>query len=184
MMRASTYRDRSKTMKSIPTILSPILGLGLLAAPLIPAAAQNTPFIDPVSIEQAVAQFTGAVTGSAGGARGQIDRRLRLTRCTSPLDLRLYGTRQDSVAVSCPDPSGWRIFVPLVKAAAAPAAQELVGRGDIVSIAIEGRGFSVAQSGEALEGGAAGDWIRVKPPGKSEAIRARVERPGKVVIPM
>lgn len=174
-------------MKYISTHFPPILGLavlGLLASPLMPLAAQSQQFTDPGSIDQAVARFTGAATGDAGGARSQIDRRLRLARCRSPLDLELYGTRQDSVAVSCPDPAGWRIFVPLMKATLAAATRELIGRGDIVSIAIEGRGFSVAQTGEALEGGAAGDWIRVKPPGKTEAIRARVERPGKVVIPM
>lgn len=158
--------------------------LALLASPVMPLAAQNQEFTDPGSIDQAVARFTGAATGDAGGARSQIDRRLRLARCRSPLDLQLYGTRQDSVAVSCPDPAGWRIFVPLAKAAPAAATRELIGRGDIVSIAIEGRGFSVAQAGEALESGSAGDWIRVKPPGKAEAIRAKVERPGKVVIPM
>lgn len=174
-------------MKYFSTLFPPTLGLavlGLLASPLMPLAAQGQQFTDPGSIDQAVARFTGAATGDAGGARSQIDRRLRLARCRSPLDLELYGTRKDSVAVSCPDQAGWRIFVPLMKAAPAAATRELIGRGDIVSIAIEGPGFSVAQAGEALEGGAAGDWIRVKPPGKTEAIRARVERPGKVVIPM
>ncbi len=172
-------------MKYLSTHFPPTLGLavlGLLAFPLMPLEASGQQFTNPASIDQAVAHFTGAAIGQAGGARSQIDRRLRLARCNSPLDLDLYGSRHDSVAVSCPDPAGWRIFVPLVKAVPAAAAQELIGRGDIVSIAIEGPGFSVAQAGEALEGGAAGDWIRVKPAGKAEAIRARVERPGKVVI--
>lgn len=158
----------------------------LLLAPVMPLHAQSQQFTDPALVDQEVSRFTGVPIGQTGGARSQIDRRLRLVRCQRPLDLALYGTQQNSVAVSCPDPSGWRIFVPLL-AAAAPtgaAVQELVSRGDNVSIAIEGRGFSVAQSGEAMESGGAGDWIRVKPPGKAEAIRARIERPGKVVIPL
>jgi flagella basal body P-ring formation protein FlgA len=50
-------------------------------------------------------------------------------------------------------------------------------------IAVRGRGFSVQQPGEAVEGGAVGDWIFVRTAPKAEALRARIERPGLVVIP-
>jgi flagella basal body P-ring formation protein FlgA len=56
---------------------------------------------------------------------------------------------------------------------------------------VRGRGFTVQQSGEAVEGGSIGDWIAVRTdprPGsrgsaRGEAIRARIERPGLAVIP-
>lgn len=160
-----------------------------LCLALLPATlnAQSAQFTDPAAIDREVERFTGAARGTPGGARAPVDRRLRLTRCGSYLSLSLYGAREDSVQVSCPDGAGWRIFVPLAKASATAAAaqsQQMVARGDRVSIAIEGRGFSIVQSGEAVEGGAAGDWIRVQPPGKTETVRARIERPGRVVIPL
>ena len=146
--------------------------------------AQSGAFVDPAAIDKAVLEFTGKPIGAAGGARTPVDRRLRLASCFSPLRLVLFGRRQDSIQVSCPDAGGWRIFVALTRAAAAPAAKALIAKGDRVTIAVEGRGFSVVQSGKALEAGGVGDWIKIAPPGKSETIRARVERPGRVVIPI
>ena len=40
----------------------------------------------------------------------------------------------------------------------------------------------VQQSGEAMEAGAQGEWIRVRPSGTRETLRARIEEPGRVVI--
>ncbi len=157
----------------------------ILTALSMPAHAADGRFADPAAIDREVEQFTGAAIGTPGGARAPVDRRLRLARCSSYLAIELYGSRGDSVAVRCPDAGGWRIFVPLVKIATVAArSAELVSRGDSVSIAIEGRGFSILQTGEAMEGGGAGDWIAVQPPGKVETVRARIERPGKVVIPV
>ena len=48
---------------------------------------------------------------------------------------------------------------------------------------VRGRGFSVQQPGEAMEGGAVGDWIFVRTARKAEPLRARIERPGLAVIP-
>ena len=59
---------------------------------------------------------------------------------------------------------------------------EIVARGDLVSIVVEGPGFMVQQSGEAMEAGAQGEWIRVRPSGTRETLRARIEEPGRVVI--
>lgn len=95
------------------------------------------------------------------------------------------------IRVECNAGAGWRIFVPINadgSTAAGPAAPQVpvtvVERGQIISIAIEGRGFSIAQQGEALEDGAIGAWIRVRPEGNREALRARIVNPGRAVIPL
>lgn len=165
--------------------------LFLLAVPLasFPAAAQDTRFADPGAIDAVLAAFTGAPPGTPGGAQHPVDRRLRLAACAQPLDLAWHGRRADMVRVECNGSASWRIFVPVNAgdgasgaAAAAPAAA--VERGQIISIVIAGRGFSVAQQGEALEEGAIGQWIRVRPEGQREALRARIDTPGRAVIPV
>ena len=145
-----------------------------------PAAAQN--LADPAAIDRAVEQFTGAAIGMDGGAAAPVDRRLRLQACPAALALRLYGTRQNTVEVACPAPGGWRIYVPLIGAGTAVAAP-VIQRGDAVTIRLGGDGFTLSQPGEALEAGAAGSWIRVRPLGPgAQPLRARVERPGLVGI--
>jgi len=153
----------------------------LAAAGAAPAAAAG--FADPSEIDRAVAQFTGAAIGSQGGARLPVDRRLKLARCATPLALEWYGRGQDTVLVRCPVAGGWRLFVPIERApaAAATAAQEVIARGERVSIDVRGKGFTLSRQGEALEAGAIGEWIRVRPVGtKTDPIRARVLQPGKV----
>ncbi len=169
-------------MKYCKRTLSVIFA-SLVAAPSA-GSAQSGRFTDPASIDLAVAEYTGAPIGVAGGAQVPVDRRLKLGVCGSSLAIKPYGRTQGSLQVSCLDAGGWRIFVPLVQHAQAEAAPNLITKGDRVSIAVQGRGFSVAQSGRALESGAAGDWIRVEPPGKGDVIRARIERAGRVVIPL
>ena len=52
--------------------------------------------------------------------------------------------------------------------------------------AVVGEGFSVRQAGEAMDAGAIGDWIRVRGlkngQAQGEAMRARITRPGEVVV--
>ena len=158
-------------------------GLALAALLPVPALAQGA-FADAASIDRAVVDFTGAPVGTPGGAGAPVDRRLRLAACSGPLALAFYGSRRDSVRVECPDAGGWRIFVALRAAASVAPAAQLIARGDMVSIVVAGGGFSVTQSGEAMEGGAQGEWIRVKPPGSAEPVRAQVVRPGRVNIPL
>lgn len=156
------------------------VGLALLA---------TAGFADLTSIDREVAQFTGAEIGQQGGAATPVDRRLRLAQCLSPLALS-WSQRRDSVVVQCPAAPGWRVFVPVRggSASAAPA----VNRGDAVTIAVQGDGFSVSQPGEALEGGAVGSWIRVRTAsvgsaaGKpaNDAMRAQILRPGLVSVPL
>ena len=155
---------------------------------LVVAAA--APFADLDAIDRQVAAFTGVAVGQPGGAARPVDRRLRLNPCTSSLSLTWYGQRRESVLVRCPDAGGWRLFVPVGGAVAGVTAVPVINRGDAVTIAVNGEGFSVSQPGEALESGAVGAWIRVRTMssgaarGNSDAMRAQVIRPGLVAVPL
>ena len=145
-----------------------------------PALAQS--FVDLGEIDRAVAAFTGAAQGTPGGAAQPLDRRLRLAPCPARFTLGWYGTRQDTVEVRCAVPGGWKLYVPLVAAAATAAAgPPAITRGDAVTISVSGAGFAVSQPGEAMESGVIGAWIKVRGPGQNAAVlRARVLRPGLV----
>lgn len=157
----------------------------IACAAAAPSSAQSSPFHDLVAIDRAVAAFTGGGIGEPGGATLPVDRRLRLAACRSPLSLDWQGNRQDTVLVQCPDAGGWRLFVALSgNARQAPAAAPAISRGEAVTITAAGEGFSVAQSGEALDSGALGSWIRVRTSARATPIRARIERPGLVVVPI
>ncbi|WP_158586810.1 flagella basal body P-ring formation protein FlgA [Aurantiacibacter zhengii] len=160
---------------------------------LLPASAlaQQGQFADPAAIDAEVAAFTGAAMGMPGGAQHPVDRRLRLANCPHPLALAWHGRGADMVRVECPSRSGWRVFVPVNRGSTtAPASaaraepQVVVERGQVMTIIVEGRGFVVSQQGEALEDGAIGQWIRIRPEGNREVIRAQVRTPQRAVIPL
>lgn len=168
-----------------------------LAHALIAAAAlwqAPAGFADLDLLDARVARFTGAATGTPGGAVQPLDRRLRLKPCAADPLLGWLGQRRETVVVQCPDPGGWRLFVPVGGAALAAmpglVQPPAIGRGDAVTIAVAGAGFSVSQPGEAMEAGAIGAWIRVRPlrqgqgSASAEPMRAQVERPGLVRVPL
>jgi flagella basal body P-ring formation protein FlgA len=153
------------------------------------AIAAAAPFADLDAVDRQVAQFTGAGIGQEGGATAAVDRRLRLNPCVSPLALSWRTQQRSTVMVQCPDAGGWRLFVPVKRAAPEPAALPAINRGDAVTIAVTGDGFSVSQPGEALESGAVGAWIRVRTATNTrsytkDSLRAKVVRPGLVGIPL
>lgn len=150
------------------------------------SAQEQTPsaITDPAAIDRAVIAFTGAGIGEVGGARVPADRRLRLAACAVPLDLGWYGNGRSSVAVSCPGPNGWRIYVATIAPQQQAAAERAVKRGDPITVLVRGRGFSVQQTGEAMENGAVGDWIGIRTERQGEPVRARIERPGLAIIPV
>ena len=159
--------------------------LAVLCANVAAAPVAAATFTDPAAIDREVAGFTGAAAGGVGGAV-PVDQRLRLAPCTAPLALTWRGDRHDTVLVQCPDAGGWHLFL-AVRGSSRPASGvAAVARGEQVTVAITGDGFTVSQSGEALESGVVGDWIRVSPvkDGKaaSDPIRAQVVRPGLVAI--
>ncbi len=153
---------------------------------LILAAA--TAFADLDAIDRQVAEFTGTPAGARGGATLPLDRRLRLRVCRSPLALSWRGADHATVVAECPDAGGWRLFVPVSAAAGEMGSAPAVNRGDAVTIAISGDGFSINQPGEALDSAPAGGWVRVRPAGggkgSGEPMRARVIRAGLVGIPL
>jgi flagella basal body P-ring formation protein FlgA len=160
---------------------------------LLAAAAASGAYTDLDAIDRQVAAFTGATVGEVGGALTPVDRRLRLQPCRNGIALSWRTTLQQSVVVQCGDINGWRLFVPVRRpapvAAAAPVpVPDAVNRGDAVAIAVTGDGFTVSQPGEAMDSGPIGAWIRVRPASASNArvepMRARIERPGLVTLPL
>lgn len=171
----------------------------LLCGTALPAYGQGltTRFADLASVDLAVAQFTGRAIGAPGGAVQPVDRRLRLAYCQSPLMVGWHnganrgssssGGAHDTVLVRCPDIGSWRLFVPVVPmpVEAAPAAAPIVvQRGEGVTIAMVGEGFSVEQAGEALDPGPLGAWVRVRTGARADPLRARIVRPGQVEVPV
>ena len=163
---------------------------GIAVLPLYPALAQNA-YADPASIDAQVAAFTGAPAGAPGGARGPVDRRLRMAACPQPLQLAWHGRGASMVRVECNAGSPWRVFVPVNSGGTATGNPGLaaplppqVSRGQVLTITLQGRGFSISQQGEALESGRVGEWIRVRPEGSREEVRARLDTPAQAVIPL
>lgn len=171
-------------MKLHPTALLPTILAALALATAAPARGQVAR-ADLAAIDNAVAGFAGAGVGLPGGAVLPVDRRLRLVACAQSLDLSWRDGRRDTVLVQCPAPGGWHIFVPVRSLGGGPVA---VARGEAVTISVTGEGFSVSQSGEAVDGGALGEWIRVRAvkdgSPRSDPMRARIVRPGEVEVPL
>jgi flagella basal body P-ring formation protein FlgA len=163
------------------------LSLACAAMLAIPVIAKAEPrFTKASEIDLAVEIFTGKPAGTIGGARNSADPRLRLARCSQPLTATWHGSLERVVRVACEGASPWHVFIALRSAPklAKPDKPALVvRRGDTVTIAVEGAGFTVRRPGEALKSGAIGDWITVKTGRKAEPVSAKIVRPGRVVIP-
>ena len=161
-----------------------ILTIAALSLPGVAHAQSN--HVDPQSIDRLVADFTGRSAGSPGGAARPVDRRLKLAPCTQPLALEWHGRARENVLVRCPGPSNWRLFVPVRPGEGAqpgPPSAIAIARGDPVTVAVSGRGFTISRLARALEGGAVGEWIRVQPPGReTPPLTVRVVGPGRVAI--
>lgn len=181
MDTTTTPRDGWRLSPLILPMLLP------LCDPPAEAQARAGGVIDPATIDSAVAAFTGAPVGAPGGARTPSDPRLRLAACAAPLAVSWHTPARTAVAVECPGPTAWRVFIAVAAAqgpaAAAAAAPPVVKRGDALTVVVRGRGFSVQQAGEAMEAGSLGEWITVRTSRKGEPLRARIERPGLAVIP-
>ncbi len=185
------------TRARTPLCFAPIAAIMLtpLYGPLLASGpATSRGVIDPAEIDRAVRSFTGAAAGEIGGARNPADRRLQLASCAQPLLATWHGTTRAAVRVECPvtlsGSAPWTIFVatrpaagPFGSGAAQAAAGPLVKRGDPITVVVRGRGFTVQQSGEAMENGHEGEWIAIRTNRKAEPVRARIERPGLAVIP-
>lgn len=153
------------------------------------AMAAAASFADLDAIDAQVAQFTGHAIGQSGGAARPVDRRLKLRPCVSPLALSWNAQQRETVLVQCPDIGGWRLYVPVRGAEPAEAKLPAINRGDAVTIAVTGEGFSVSQPGVAMEGAPVGGWIKVRllnssTRGGAPSMSAQVIRPGLVGVPL
>lgn len=158
-----------------------------------PAAAQS--FQSTTLLDKAVAGFTGQPIGATGGARTPVDTRLKLVPCPM-VSLAWRTETHDSVVVTCPDPQ-WRIFVPVIAAAAAPKPAVIVGpaaapaakpeivikRGDPVSVVAGSNGFAVTRDGIAVGEAAAGQRVLIKVEDGKPPIQAIAVEAGKAEIP-
>ena len=163
----------------------------LLMALATPLAS---PVIDHAAIDAAIATYTGAPIGTPGGAVSPLDRRLRMAACR---DVRINWrtARHDTLVLECPTGAGWRLFVPIAQARTAPtpvatvaapipeAEPLVIAKGDVVTVEIKGGGFTVSQTGQAMEAGPIGSWIKVKMTGKGEIVMAQVIRRGLANLP-
>ncbi|EAQ28871.1 hypothetical protein NAP1_14768 [Erythrobacter sp. NAP1] len=171
-----------------PRVKGALIAVGLsgMLAAAAPVGAQNAtqgPHMDPAAIDRAIVEFTGLPIGQEGSARMPADRRLRLAACAAPLGISWHGRARTTLAVSCAGPQPWRIFIAAHTANVPDKAEPVVTRGDPLTIAVRGRGFTVQQAGEAMENGSPGDWIAVRTSRDAQPVRARIERPGLAIIP-
>lgn len=143
------------------------------------AASAQTRHYDAAELDGAVADFLGQPAGSTGGAKNPLDPRLRLVRCSMPLEFGWHGTPGRTLALSCPDSGGWRIFIAVNARNLQPMrAEQAVKRGERITLLVRGNGFTLQGQGLARDPGAVGDWIRIELPHSPEPLRARIERPG------
>ena len=130
--------------------------------PLLLVAAS---FQDTAALDRSVAAFTGRPTGAEGGARTPVDARLRLATCPT-MSLSWRTEQHDAVVISCAGPA-WRIFVPVIRPANAPAAiaasfvpaakvAPVIKRGDPIVIEAGTEGFSISREGVAMGDAAPG----------------------------
>lgn len=176
-----TYRPRS-------VIAATARQSGLAVALLLAVPAHAAAFADLDMLDRQVAAFTGAAVGQPGGALLPLDRRLRLQPCVTGVALSWRSANRESVVIQCGDANGWRLFVPVRQSGPDAPAELAVRRGDAVAIAISGEGFTVSQPGEALQSGAVGAWVAVRPASAGRAtadtIQGQIVRPGLVAVPV
>lgn len=160
------------------------LAATLIASPALAASA------DLDSLDRLAEAFAGAPIGEDGGPASGIDRRLRLAACKADPEIDWHGDRRDALLIRCPDPRGWRLFVPIKGAAAvargvaAPAkAEPVIRRGDPVTIAAGSAGFSVTQDGIAMSDARPGARIAIKVDGSKSPVQAIAVEAGRATLP-
>ena len=157
----------------------------MILAFLLASAFQPT-----TTLDRAVASFTGHAVGEEGGARAAVDPRLRLAQCPT-VALSWRSPVQDAVVVTCSGPD-WRIFVPVRRAAPAPAATPAVSapviaakaapvirRGDPVLIEAGQDGFSITRQGVAAADATPGGRLTVRVEGATidPSVSVPMEKP-------
>lgn len=153
--------------------------LACVAAPAAAAVAQFEP-LD--RLEAGIVTTLGVPIGQPGGPAQPIDRRLKLAAC--PQSPEIAVPTPASAVVRCSE-MGWQIYVPLVRKAAAQAAEAaptLVRKGDEVELVVNGDGFTVTSAAIAQQDGAEGELVRVRASLKSSPVTGQVSARGQVVM--
>lgn len=158
----------------------------LMATPALAAV----PMADLDALDRLAEAFAGAPIGEDGGPATAIDRRLRLAACKAEPQIDWHGDRRDALLIRCPDPRGWRLFVPIrgaapvARGAAAPVkAEPVIRRGDPVTIFAGSAGFSVTQDGVAMGDAAPGARVAVRIEGTKSPVQAVAVEAGRATLP-
>lgn len=157
----------------------------LAATPAFAASA------DLDSLDRLAEAFAGAPVGEDGGPATPIDRRLKLAACKADPEIDWHGDRRDALLIRCPDPRGWRLFVPIkgaqpvARAAGmvATKAEPVIRRGDPVTLVAESPGFSISQDGVAMADAAPGRRLTVKIEGAKIPVQAIAVEAGRATLP-
>lgn len=156
------------------------------SAPLSAAAGADG-FEDVARLESRVVAALDADVGAPGGPVAHIDRRLKLQACPAPVTI--DPPALGALPLRC-EPLGWRIRVPLVRVAGAPAAAPaaqpqqppVIKRGDPVELVAGDSSFSVSAQAIAQEDGRSGGKVRVKTDPRGPVIIGDVVESGRVHI--
>lgn len=153
----------------------------VLVAALCGSPAAAAPFENLEALQHRLVAALGIGVGEAGGPAGPIDARLKLAACPEPASIE--GPMLNAATIRC-DSLGWRIRVPLVRAAAVAAAkaEPIVRKGDQVELVAGGSSFSISTLAIAEQDGARGDRIRVRGDRKSPPVTAEITGPGRVTL--
>ena len=164
----------------------------MILFPLLLAAGGAVSFQDIGGLDRAVAAFTSRPIGAEGGARTAIDSRLRLAPCLT-VALAWRTEAHDAVVVTCSGPD-WRLFVPVIRPAAAPPAaravatvavkaEPVIRRGDPVVIEAGSAGFSISREGVAMGDAPPGGRFMVKVDDAKGPVQAIALESGRATLP-
>ena len=175
----------TRTFAIIRIALPPLL---LLAAAPLRALPSLPPAQDLNELEQIVVTALGADVGQPGGPMAPIDRRMRLSAC--PVGIQVDPPAAGAVTVRCTT-SGWRLRIPLMRAAPAVAnagpggaassfAAADIRKGDPVQLVARGQSYSISIDAVAMEDARIGSRIRVSTNSKGSTLFAEVIDVGRV----
>jgi flagella basal body P-ring formation protein FlgA len=155
--------------------------ISLLLIAAAPAA------FDLALLDRAAEIFAGARLGEPGGPMAPIDRRLRLSGCSTSPEYSWRNESRDAIVIRCPDHNGWRIFVGVKGAAmstsVAAKAEPVIRRGDPVTLVAGQAGFSVSADGTAMSDAAPGARLQIKVEGAKAPVQAIALETGKATLP-
>ena len=128
----------------------------------------------PPPLAAQIAAFTGTPV--------VLDPRLAPPDCTTPPAIAWVPPGRGAVSVTCTAP-GWRLFVPVIAAAAPPPAAPLIRRGDVVAVTAGGPGFRISVDAVADADAGAGQRARLHNRVTGEKLQALVGDDGQLWLP-